>query len=508
MIYAMITATKRLLQEIDALAARRKEEILNSKDALKIEGTTYYVSNDGDDANDGLSPEKAWKTLERVSDARLCEGDGVLFRRGDLFRGRVLTQEGVSYGAFGEGEKPKIYAWDEDLADPELWELADAEHHIWKYKKKILDAGTLVFNDGERHSYKHIPSYLGGRFVCRDTPDVPFVMSEQMTGDLDIYWHYEDTFNTKPSNGEDFPIPEVENTYGDLYLRCNAGNPGGTFRTIEATPRRVIFSVNKNHNVKIDNICMKYAGIHAVAAGWGGVKLKGLHVTNCEIGWVGGTIQGYQGTDPNYPEGGRGTVTRYGNGVEIYGGCDDYEVSNCYVYEMYDAGLTHQVSTFGKTVEMENVRYFDNLIEKCVYSIEYFLDINDNGDGRKSFMNNIEMKGNILRQSGYGWGQQRHNKHTPAHIKGWSYVNTASNYKIHDNIFDRAAFRMLHLVAEKAESMPKMYNNTYIQYAGNMIGSYGANECGEPDVLRFDENADATIANVLRDKDAKIYVIK
>ena len=69
----MITATKRLLQEIDALAARRKEEILNSKDALKIEGTTYYVSNDGDDANDGLSPEKAWKTLERVSDARLAK---------------------------------------------------------------------------------------------------------------------------------------------------------------------------------------------------------------------------------------------------------------------------------------------------------------------------------------------------------------------------------------------------------------------------------------------------
>ena len=175
---------------------------------------------------------------------------------------------------------------------------------------------------------------------------------------------------------------------------------------------------------------------------------------------------------------------------------------------MYDAGLTHQVSTFGRTIEMKNVRYIDNLVEKCVYSIEYFLDINDDGDGKASFMDNIEMCGNILRQSGYGWGQQRHNKHTPAHIKGWSYVNTASNYKIHDNIFDRAAFRMLHLVAEKPESMPEMYNNTYIQFDGNMIGQFGANENGEPEILPFDENADTTIANTLRDKDAKVYVIK
>ncbi len=501
----MITVTKEFLNEIDAKAEALKQKILNAKDELVIKGKTYYVSNEGNDENDGLSPESAWRTLDRISNASLDEGDGVLLRRADLFRGMIITSPGVSYGAYGEGEKPKIYAWDEDLADPALWELYDAENHIWKYKKKILDAGTLVFNDGEKHSYKHIPSYIRGKFVCRDT-DIPFVMSEQLKGDLDIYWHYEDTFYTKPSKGEDFPIPDVENTYGDLYLRCNAGNPGGAFRTIEATPRRVIFRIGERKNVTIDNICMKYAGIHAVAAG--GKCVVGLHVTNCEIGWVGGTIQGYQGTDPNFPEGIRGSVTRFGNGVEIYGGCDDYEIRNCYVYEMYDAGLTHQVSTFGRTIEMKNVRYIDNLVEKCVYSIEYFLDINDDGDGKGSFMDGIEMCGNILRQSGYGWGQQRHNKHTPAHIKGWSYINTASNYSIHDNIFDRAAYRMVHLVAEKPESMPKMYNNTYIQFAGNAIGSYGANENGEPDVLMFDENAGKTIENVLCDENAKIYVIK
>lgn len=33
---------------------------------------------------------------------------------------------------------------------------------------KGLDVGTLVFNGGEAHSVKLIPSYIRGRFVCRD----------------------------------------------------------------------------------------------------------------------------------------------------------------------------------------------------------------------------------------------------------------------------------------------------------------------------------------------------
>ena len=166
-----------------------------------------------------------------------------------------------------------------------------------------------------------------------------------------------------------------------------------------------------------------------------GECVKGLHVTNCEIGWIGGNIQSYSGTDPNYPEGKRGSVTRYGNGIEIYGGCDDYLVKNNYIYEVYDAGASHQATTYRKLV-MQNISYEGNLIEKCVYGIEYFLDQKEGG--MESYMKNLVIKDNIIRLSGYGWGQQRHNTDTPALVKGWSYTNTASEYTIHDNIFDRS----------------------------------------------------------------------
>ncbi len=118
------------------------------------------------------------------------------------------------------------------------------------------------------------------------------------------------------------------------------------------------------------------------------------------------------------------------------------------------------------------------------------------------------MDGNFIRLSGYGWGQQRHNKNTPALIKGWSYTNTARNYKITNNIFDRSAYRMLHLVAEKDEYCPEMDGNTFIQHEGGMIGQYGGNEVSEPEVLVFDNDAETKINLFFGDKNAKVFSLR
>ena len=88
----MIRATEAILNQFDALAEQRKREILDAKDEIEIQGTVYYVSNAGNDENDGKTPKTAWRTLAKVSETPLCAGDGVRFRRGDLFRGFVKTQ--------------------------------------------------------------------------------------------------------------------------------------------------------------------------------------------------------------------------------------------------------------------------------------------------------------------------------------------------------------------------------------------------------------------------------
>ena len=491
-----------ILIQTDKIAEKRKIEIKNAKDCLNVFRTTYYVSNSGDDSNDGKTENTPWKTLDKVSSSTLYPGDGVLFKRGDLFRGNVKTQPGVTYGAYGTGDKPKFYGWYEDLADANLWEEVDRKNHIYKYKKGILDAGTLVFNDGEFHSRKLIPSYRGMKYVCRNDITKPFIMKDEMTLDLDIFWEYTDTFDTTPSKGEDFPIPEVADKHGTLYLKCDKGNPGDVFESIEAIVRSTAFECGNNENVTIDNLCIKY---YLFGARGGEKNCRGLHVSNCEIGWIGGNIMDYRGIDPNYPPGKRGSVTRFGNGIEIYGGCDDYIVENCLFYQIYDAAITFQFNT-DKKVTMTNINYKNNVIENCVYGIEWFLDQLDGET--ESYMENVEMSGNIIRLSGYGWGQQRHNVDTPALLKGWSYKNTARNFKIHNNILDRCAYRMIHLVAYKDEYCPKMYENTYIQYKGQTLGQYGGNEIKEPDMLVFDENAEETIKNIVKDKDAKVYILE
>lgn len=495
--------TKEEFRQYEELFEERKKRILSAGDELVIKGTVYYVSSEGADENDGISPGTAWKTLKKVSGADLKPGDGVLFRRGDLFRGTVDTRAGVSYGAYGCGDKPKFYGCETPLADPALWEETDREHHIWKCTKKLPDAGTLVFNHGEAHSRKLIPSYRNLQFVCREDESKPFDMAQEMTMDLDLFWHYDLYLNRKPTKGSDEPVPELMEIFpeGDLYLRCDRGNPGEVFDSVESLARVHMFKVGENADVTVDNLCIKYVGMHGISAG---MYSSGLKVTNCEIGWIGGSIQHYYGTDPNYPEGARGTVTRFGNAIEVYGGCDHFTASDNYIYEVYDAGITHQVTT-SKKVTMKDIRYTGNVIEKCVYGIEYFLD-QVRGE-RESCMDGVVMEDNFIRLSGYGWGQQRHNVHTPALIKGWSYVNTARDYHIRNNIFDRCAYRMLHLVALKDEYCPEMSGNTYIQHFGGMIGQYGGNEEEEPQIQIFDEKVKERIEEVFGEKNARVYVL-
>jgi len=426
----------------------------------------------------------------------------VRFKRGDLFRGGIQTKPGVSYLAYGEGEKPKFYGWDKSLADPALWTLVDAQHHIWKLTERILDCGTLVFNDGQAHCRKLIPSYMNGQFVCRDDESRLFDMAQEMTEDLDLFWRFDGELTTSPSKGEDFPVPVASSeSMGELYLRCDRGNPAEVYDQIEGIAMRKIFNIGNNDHVTVDNLCMKYGNF---AVGGGGF-VDGLHVTNCEIGWIGGCIQHYFGTDPNYPQGRRGTVTRFGNGIEIYGGCNDYIVENCYIYQSYDAGMTHQVTTGGEKYLMTDILYKDNVVEKCVYAIEYFLE-KLNGE-TESRIDGCEMCGNILRLSGYGWGQQRHNTHTPAHIKGWSYENTARNFSVHHNIFDRSAYRMIHLVAKEKASCADLYENTYIQKYGMTLGSYGAYEQAKVETVSFFEDAETVIQETYGDKNAKVFYL-
>jgi hypothetical protein len=81
-------------------------------------GKSYYVSSStGDDNNNGLSPERPWKTLRRASEMIYNPGNKILLKSGDTWESETLAPFGqgtsekpIEISSYGEGKKPKIKA--------------------------------------------------------------------------------------------------------------------------------------------------------------------------------------------------------------------------------------------------------------------------------------------------------------------------------------------------------------------------------------------------------------
>jgi len=77
----------------------------------------YYVdAKNGNDRANGTTPATAWKTLKKVESAFLLQGDQVLFKRGDVFKGSLFlkvipSSAGITkIGAYGKGARPVLDA--------------------------------------------------------------------------------------------------------------------------------------------------------------------------------------------------------------------------------------------------------------------------------------------------------------------------------------------------------------------------------------------------------------
>lgn len=451
-------------RDIDRRAEAMKRKVRKAASCYVVTGKTYYLSAKGDDKNDGLSPYRSIRTLERLNAMHLKAGDAVLFRRGDLWRGQLQTCPGVSYSAYGKGRKPRLYGSPCNAAKVGEW-LPTETPNVYMYSKELAkDVGTLVFNGGEGCAVKVMKYRLDDGTTLHIDTHEPFSGYRDLKRDLEFYHDYKDTHL--------------------LYICSTKGNPAKRFSEIELLVKGNC--IQARDSVTIDNLCIKYCGAHGIGSG----TTKSLVVTNCELGWIGGSIQGEALFGRRHP-------TRYGNGIEVYGGCQNYRVENCYIYQVYDAGVTHQFSTGGTdSVCMHNVVYSDNLIEDCTYAIEYFLGPATNGAKRE--MSGITIRGNLLRRAGNGWGRQRPDKETPAIIKSWSNRNCASDFVIRDNIFDRSTHDLLQIEAQQKEWLPRLEGNTYIQDEGGMLGHIGSNHAA----YTFDAQAAKHLKDIFGDAKA------
>ncbi|MBQ8508920.1 MAG: hypothetical protein IJ493_03335 [Clostridia bacterium] len=414
----MKVADEAYLKELDAKADAMKEAILNTESEYTVGAATkiYYFSEEGDDSNDGLSEETPVKTLARLKTLPLKRGDVVLFRRGDMFRGNITTVAGVTYSAYGEGAKPIINSSKMNYADPALWQETEYEN-VWLCTKPLNNAGIVALDhSGELGKYDELTG------ICMVAGQGTFTGAKDLYDDLQFY----SDLNTQK-----------------FYFYSTEGNPGERFESIEIGER--LNTISPAADTTIDNLHITLTGAHGVGAG----TTKNLTVRNCIFNWLGGSIlAGFGG----------GNTTRYGNAVEVYGGVDGYNVYNNWIYQIYDTGITHQfnVSADTKTNNMKNVEYYDNLIEYCFWSIEYY---NNRPEGTTRETINVSVHDNFCRYGGYGWGCAGRETSAPM-CSFWISTETIENNTIENNIFDRC---LGVLVFMSAESPITFSNNTYVQ---------------------------------------------
>ena len=425
--------TERYMNETDA----RIREIRESADAVSADeilsagGVCYYVSSvHGDDSNDGLSQDTPWRTTENLYKVRAGgqvitsvakPGDAVLFERGSVFNQSIegeinylTVYMGVSYGAYGSGEKPIITAYVPLEGGVGSWSKTEYPN-VWRLDADmsgIEDIGNAVFTHGD--------TTLWGVKIIPSDPEDPF-REGSMTSELGCV-----------SNGRDYYVSESremrspgaleheleffhDTANGKFYLYCAEGDPAAVFGDIKLSPRTDLAAVEyvtTKDPTLVDNLSFMYGGGIGLETGC----LRGsfdVTVQNCVFEWIGGSIQD-------------GTV-RFGNAIQNWGSCDGLFVRDCYINQIYDAGFTSQGSGVMVDIYFEN-----NVTERCGFSVEFF---NSAVEGRDEYIfENVFIRNNISRYAGYGFGHTRPDKQGTFFRGSKSWEGDVPTYNmVHEN---------------------------------------------------------------------------
>ena len=112
--YGMTNATAEV-QEVNVKLTYNGKDYTSQFTVELGSGTIYYVdATEGDDNNNGKSPETAWKTIEKVNTIEFQPGDQILFQCGETWTGSLKPQGSGVEGApiviasYGEGAKPVL----------------------------------------------------------------------------------------------------------------------------------------------------------------------------------------------------------------------------------------------------------------------------------------------------------------------------------------------------------------------------------------------------------------
>ena len=459
----------------DDIVDARTDSIINSTndiDPATINGECYYISSvNGDDSNDGKSPETSWKSISKLYTTKFGEtvsilksGDAVFFERGSVFYPSFETNysgdtvldgaaSGVTYSAYGKGDKP-LFTNALDVNGSMDWESTGFEN-VWRLEERLqgkedspayCDVGNIVFNDGEGWGIKVLPYNLLDPYKA----GVKTVDSGMVSNGYESY-HSGGTEFTSPGSLANNLEFFHDYSDGSLYLYFDKGNPGEYFDKIVVSLRGDIMSLGSVKDVVLDNLAVKYGGAHGIDM----YDVTNIEIQNCDIQWIGGSLQGGDGKDK----------VRFGNAVQNWAECDGLYVHDCFMSQIYDGTLSSQVG--GSASVMQNIELYDNVLTLGNSPIEIWGGSAYEEDGTpSSIYKNIWVHDNYMMYTGYHFGHQRPSKNasfnsgTSQCTENWIMEN---NVCLYSSVY---AFVGWNFVSDFREYGIESRNNVYALNAG------------------------------------------
>ncbi len=500
-------------------AEERKQAVLGSPTIVTVIGTKYYVSNSGDDNNDGLSPDKPWATLEKIRWALdnqvIKKGDGVFLERGGLWRGSIMCWgvDGVTYSAYGEGEKPRIYGSPENGASGAKWSLWYDKKgvKIWKFYKDISDCGGIVFNDGQSYATRVFSYWNGKQSVsCKDFK-TKFNITDELSYDLQFYSTFDMSKHKIP-----YGVNDVDSD-GPIYLRCDKGNPGVLYKSIEfqssvqpaAGYTGIIFGGN---NIVIDNICVMYRSTMGLDRAGG----DNITYQNCEVAWIGGGSHiigaGAPSDEPWLAAVKEPSYAASGEGIRLEG--NNNKALNNYVHDCFDGGITIEFDYFDTAWNSNGMTVRGNLIERCVSGVlvgEHSEDTEAGNAGKIKF-SGINITDNYIMYSGYGWSSSKNyhtwidKKYDGNAITWWEGPLWNNGGTVSNNVLYKAKYSLVQFGAI-GKNRPVFSGNVYAQNNNGVIAyiSPTNDRIGKTAFKNIDNyKAKLIVRDYLGDKTAKV----
>ncbi|MBE5776619.1 MAG: hypothetical protein E7326_03860 [Clostridiales bacterium] len=315
------------------LADARRQAILHSPTAIvkadtfipgeTYTGVAYYVSHNGDDKNDGLSPETPLRTLRQLRlKCCLAPGDAVFFERGGIYpvvNRPLMLWDQVTYSAYGEGPKPVLTMAQENSAREECWELwyeGENGEKIWRYYLQVGDVAAVIFDD-ESCARRILEWPTPKGWLALDIQEKDPAHGDPAVGDICGRWQMQSAqeFRTVEAQLTEnltyvsrSPLDEFKKypfdydqglRVGDLFLRCDAGNPGTCYDDIMVIAVQRADTPGDTHFAQVldgghaagwvlDNLSIK--GFTGNAIGGDRVITDRALIQNCSVEWGGQTL--------------------------------------------------------------------------------------------------------------------------------------------------------------------------------------------------------------------------